>query len=336
MSPNGRKALDYSGTEHDPSIGAPVFAGEMDESVVLLNLESRVWCPALVCGTGCSIQVADWIGEEVFAVCGETEIAGGGGFRRFLFIDVFDLDRDRAITYLGPEVADDARSRFVALYEDWKRTRFPEVVWDRVGEAEDGSFGSGREPDYAPSSSQEMPIIDVTSDTLGGFPPEWPNREGSCYLYPEYIVIAWGAPNLNEPVAIVRPRDQQHQLNRLACSPDSLPGDFVVRNEWAEYFAGMWGDLLLIDSGTSDIRSLILFDVPSRAKVLSLDGAGETEGWIDEVTVRIWILSGTDMPRSLCPDIPAMFAVGVDSLFALNLQTLKLRNIGPWRCRPLQ
>lgn len=55
---------------------------------------------------------------------------------------------------------------------------------------------------------------------------------------------------------------------------DSLPGDFVVWDDWAEYFCGMWRDLLFIDSGTGDIRSLILYGVPSRRRVLGLDGAG--------------------------------------------------------------
>jgi hypothetical protein len=166
--------------------------------------------------------------------------------------------------------------------------------------------------------------------------PEWPQREGSCYLYPGYIVIAWEYPDQEGPVAIVRKRDSSNALESPNCSPDSLPGDFIVYNDWAEYFAGMWGDLLLIDSGTSDIRSLFFYDVPSKKKVLSVDGVGETEGWIDSVTVRIWVLSGTGMPRSLCPDIPEIFGVGVDSLFALNLKTLSLKALGPWRCNQLQ
>ena len=97
----------------------------------------------------------------------------------------------------------------------------------------------------------------------------------------------------------------------------------MIRNEWAEYFAGMWDDLLFIDSGTSDVRELIIYDVPSRRRVFSLDGAGEMEGWVDSVTVRIWILSGSGLPRSYCPDIGEDFEVGVDSLFAMNLRTFE-------------
>jgi hypothetical protein len=75
---------------------------------------------------------------------------------------------------------------------------------------------------------------------------------------------------------------------------------------------------------------------PERTKVLELEGTGETEGWIDDATVRIWLLAGSDLPRSLCPDIPDMFGVGVDSLYALNLVTFSVTPLGPWRCQPLQ
>jgi hypothetical protein len=193
-----------------------------------------------------------------------------------------------------------------------------------------------RESAVASTLAQELPIIDATPDSLRRFMPEFPQAGGSCYLYPDYIVIAWRFPDSAGPVAIVRKRDQSNALEPPNCSPDSLPGDFIVRNEWAEYFAGMWRDLLFIDSGTSDIRSLIIYDVPSRSKVLSVDGINGTEGWIDSVTVRVWVLSGYDLPRSLCPDIKEGFGVGVDSLFALNLETLSLKALGPWRCNQLQ
>jgi hypothetical protein len=180
-----------------------------------------------------------------------------------------------------------------------------------------------------------MLVIDLTADSLGTAAPSWPELEGSCYVYDRYVVVAWGSPD-PEPVAIVRARHGEGRGVDPDCSPDSLAGDFVLRSEWAEYFSGMWGDLLVIDSGTGDIRTLILYDVPTRRKVLELGGAAETEGWIDDNTVRIWVLAATDLPRSVCPDIPLMFGVGVDSLYALSLETLRLTPLGPRRCHSLQ
>jgi hypothetical protein len=197
-----------------------------------------------------------------------------------------------------------------------------------------GGAGADPGPPVALAPERPIPVFDLTADSLGGSGPAWPEPDGSCYVYERYVVIAWGSPD-PQPVAIVRQRDSEDS-GAADCSRDSLAGDFVLRNEWAEYFSGMWGDLLLVDSGTGDIRSLILYDVAARRKVLELEGAGETDGWISEHTVRIWMLAATDLPRAVCPDIPEMLGVGVDSLYALNLETLRLTPLGPWRCHALQ
>lgn len=192
-------------------------------------------------------------------------------------------------------------------------------------------------PDSARSGTPApaMPLFNLTADSTRIAAPRWPEIDGTCYLYKHYVVIAWGSPD-PRPVAIVRAREGGSGAQIPDCRPDSLPGDFVVRNEWAEYFCGMWRDLLFIDSGTGDIRSLIIYHVPTGRKVFELDGAGEMAGWIDDVTVRIWVLAAVDLPRSLCPDIPEMLGVGVDSLYAFNLKTFDLTPLGPWRCHALQ
>jgi ketosteroid isomerase-like protein len=156
-----------------------------------------------------------------------------------------------------------------------------------------------------------------------------------CHHYPRYVVVAWDSPD-TEPVAIVRTRGSGAPVAIADCSTDSLAGDFVVRNEWAEYYAGMWNDLLFIDSGTGEVRAYILYDVPSRRHVLTLEGVGEMVGSADSVTTSIWLLRGSGMPRSLCPDITEVFDVGVDSLYAFNLRSLQLTPLGKWRCHQLQ
>lgn len=187
-----------------------------------------------------------------------------------------------------------------------------------------------------PNPAPEIQRIDRTTDPQQPSAPKNPAWDRLCYLYPDYNVIAWRSPDPGEPVAIVRKRDPATTLESANCSSNSLPGDFVLRSDGTEYFSGMWGDLLLTDCGTSNIRELILYDVPSRRQVLSIGGFEGTDGWTDSTTVRIWALSGEDMPRPLCPEIPEMFSVGVDSLFAFNIETLSLKALGSWRCRQLQ
>jgi hypothetical protein len=199
----------------------------------------------------------------------------------------------------------------------------------------DDSINAVSDSSYAGKYKRIIPRIDLTSDTMRIASPRPPEREGTCFLYERHIVVAWESPE-PWPVAIVRKRDPETGPEGCNCTPDSLPGDFVLRNEWAEYFYGMWGDLLFIDSGTGTIRSLIVYDVSSGSKVLELDGAGEMESWIDEQTVRIWMLAGSGLPRSLCPDIPLVLDVGIDSLYALDLSSFSLTALGPWRCHALQ
>ena len=210
--------------------------------------------------------------------------------------------------------------------------------WDRgfdengkqVWGAEKGAYVFDRKKPVS-----EMTFLDLSGGEEAKDQFRGPGSGGCCYVYDDYVVVAWDsvAP---ERLAIVRARDTESAPEDADCTPDSLIGDFVVRNEWAEYFCGMWGDLLLIDSGTSNIRSLILYDVPTRSKVLEMGGVGGTDGWVDETTVRIWLLAGAEFPRSLCPDIPDMFGVGVDSLYSLDLKTFRLTPLGPWRCNQLQ
>lgn len=154
-----------------------------------------------------------------------------------------------------------------------------------------------------------------------------------CLEYPGYVVVAWKSPN-PAPVAIIRKRNPDVLVAASDCVTDSLPGDYVVRTKWAEYFYGLWKDLLFLDSGTSQLSDLLVYDVPSRQKVLTLAGA-EMDGLIDSVTIRTWLFTGLG-PRSLCPEIPEGFGVGLDSLFAFDLRTLDLTPLGQGRCHQTQ
>lgn len=185
----------------------------------------------------------------------------------------------------------------------------------------------------ADSAAGGIRVLDATADPRRIFVPAWPEQGGTCYVYPGYVVLAWGSPD-PEPVAIVRKYDPAD--GPPDCTPDSLAGDFVIWNDWVEYFCGMWRNLVFIDSGTSEIRSLIIYDAESRSLAFQIDGCGETDGWIDDVTVRMWKLASTNGPRSLCPDIPDWLGVGVDSLYAVNLESFSLKPLGEWRCNPLQ
>ena len=72
-----------------------------------------------------------------------------------------------------------------------------------------GGAATAATPDSvaASTAARAMAVYDATLDSTWMFLPRLPDDEGSCYLYPRYIAVAWRSPDLGEPVAIVRERD---------------------------------------------------------------------------------------------------------------------------------
>jgi hypothetical protein len=132
----------------------------------------------------------------------------------------------------------------------------------------------------------------------------------TCYTFPRYIVVN------REPVdslgsdTFVR-RRKIAAGSREQCGTDSLPGDFIARNEWAEYYAGLDGRWLFLDSGTGPERSVIIYDVDARRRIAGF--GGEVAGWRDSTTLLVWVTAGDSVPRSLCPKIPESFGASADA-----------------------
>lgn len=115
------------------------------------------------------------------------------------------------------------------------------------------------------------------------------------------------------------------------CDADSLAADFVVRNEWAEYFAGLRGHFLILDSGTGpDMRGLLVFDLQTRRRTFQGLYANFERGATNDA-IGVW--QPYDLPtlRPGCPVIEG-FGHGVDSLVWLNLRTGKTSYAGQVRC----
>jgi hypothetical protein len=116
------------------------------------------------------------------------------------------------------------------------------------------------------------------------------------------------------------------------CDADSLSGDLVVRNQWAEYFSGVRGDVLVIDSGTGpDLREVIMIDLRTRRRLLQrsyLHLAPST----DSLRIGLWAGYYLDETAPDCPPPVGGLLPGVDSLFTVNLRTGDVRFAGRTRC----
>jgi hypothetical protein len=147
-----------------------------------------------------------------------------------------------------------------------------------------------------------------------------------CYTLARYLVIQKPAPHddVGSDV-IVRPRTPA-----AACGADSIAGDFVRRNEEAEYFLAMRGDRLFLDSGTGNLRAVLIYDVPAAKKTTEF--TGEIAGWRDSTTLLAWIAGGDSLAHARCPKVPEGLGVVADSLVAIDLRTNAHVPLNRWRC----
>ncbi len=87
------------------------------------------------------------------------------------------------------------------------------------------------------------------------------------------------------------------------------PGDFEIRNESAEYFLGLEGPLLILDSGTApEPRGLIIWDLEKRQKVYT--GTYSPPYDIDRDGIAFWMPSG-EATDANCPQAAGWRAQGL-------------------------
>jgi hypothetical protein len=149
-----------------------------------------------------------------------------------------------------------------------------------------------------------------------------------CYTYPKYVAVGREVEEVGSDI-IVRRRASSPATAANACGADSVTGDFVIRNHDAEYFTGIAGHWLILDSGTGNVRTVIIYDVDSRKQLASFPGA--IGGWRDSTTLLVWLGSG-EGSRALCPSVAKELYVYVDDLMVLGLPSGQMRATGRRRC----
>lgn len=182
------------------------------------------------------------------------------------------------------------------------------------------SFASARaqEPE-----TEEYPFdsIEVESGEVTGV---------RCYKGVRYIVVEQERYQRVGSDFFIRPRESAR------CEADSLPGDYVLRDEWAAYFSALRDDVLFIDNGTgSDVRGLILYDLTKRQRLRELSYVDLVPG-PDSLSVGVWDGSELEEPLPGYPPPRGGLIPGVDSLFYLDVRTGETRFSGETRCASRQ
>src|SRR6266571_3679261 len=103
------------------------------------------------------------------------------------------------------------------------------------------------------------------------------------------------------------------------------------RGKEVEYFLGLRGDVLFIDSGTGpDFRGLIVIDLRTRRQLLHTDYVSRPVPGPDVFTIGIW--RGSELAK-LAPGCPDTGMIpGIDSLFWIDLRSGAMRFAKRTRC----
>lgn len=147
-----------------------------------------------------------------------------------------------------------------------------------------------------------------------------------CYRYPRYTVVQRHIVDGSSYDLLVR-RAAANAPPQQRCVVDSLPGDFVIREQ--DGVLGMRGDTLWAESGEM-MSDLALYDVAGREKLMEMAGY-EIAEWRDDATVAIWLWAAK-ATHSDCPTVPKGLYPARDSLYLLHLASLRLEPAGAARC----
>jgi hypothetical protein len=164
-------------------------------------------------------------------------------------------------------------------------------------------------------------MFDTTLHWESGRMDSMPNKV-VCHTFARYRVVTRDKDKETGSDVIVRNAGS-------LCAMDSLSGDFVLRNKFAEYFAAIRGNLLLINSGTGPQDSYALYDIPTRRELGWI--SGEILGWQDSTTVLIWERKGNGT-HAMCPKVREGLSVVIDSLYSWDVKTGKRSSLGRIRC----
>jgi hypothetical protein len=158
----------------------------------------------------------------------------------------------------------------------------------------------------------------------------------TCYESAKYLVVA---KELREEIGtdfLIKYRSNRSE--KLECSYVYEKEYFEIKNEWAEYFAGLKGDLLILDSTTGPGPSgLIIWDLVKRKKVYedSWSGAEETK----DDTLVYWTETG-EATDSNCPELEKWksqgFEAAVETKVILNLTNFQITKTPQTRCSARQ
>jgi hypothetical protein len=158
----------------------------------------------------------------------------------------------------------------------------------------------------------------------------------NCYESPKYFVIAKEVQGKLGTDVLIKYRSGRNE--KLSCDYNFLNSDFEIKSEWAEYFAGLKGDLLILDGTTGPgPSSLTIWDLIKRQKVY--EGSWSDPEETQNNTLVFWMETGKAYEDN-CPKLKEWKSHGlegaIETKVILNLSNFQILKTPEIRCSPRQ
>jgi len=156
-----------------------------------------------------------------------------------------------------------------------------------------------------------------------------------CHQFPKYFIVERDVESNMGADILVKYRSGPEETQ--PCEYVIESGDFEIKNEWVQYFSGVKGDLLLLDSTTGPGPTPItIWDLEKQEKVY-------VGSWVDPVYkdngVLLWMETGA-ATKDNCPgheewESHGLFGV-IETRVLLNLTDFKVTKTRETRCSARQ
>lgn len=158
----------------------------------------------------------------------------------------------------------------------------------------------------------------------------------TCYQSPHYLVVAKEVKGRTGTDFLIKTKSNPEE--KVPCQYSIGNSDFELKNEWAEYFAGLKGDLLILDSTTGPGPSgLTIWDLKKRRKVYEGSWSDPEESTNDSLVY--WMETG-EANDTNCPGLKHWKANGlgaaIETKVILSLTNFKISKTQERRCSPRQ
>ncbi len=156
-----------------------------------------------------------------------------------------------------------------------------------------------------------------------------------CYSFPQYFLVERDVENGVGTDFLIKYISSAE--GKVPCNYVVGNGDLEIKNEWAEYFAGLMGDLLILDSTTGPGPSgLTIWDLRKRKKVFE---GSWSDAIIQDDSILYWTETGTATHEN-CPELAEWESKGlgaaIETKVLLKYSDLSITKMKETRCSPRQ